>query len=210
MISILIRTILIYLILSVCLKIMGKRQIGELEVSELVSTLLISEIAASTITDTNIPFLNTVIPVALICSVEVLLSLAKNKNGKIKRLVEGEPCFIIFRGELIQDALNENRISINEVLTEMRTQGIGDIREVNYAVLEQNGKISLLKKEDRDKTSIAVIIDGIIEKENLKLLGLSKKWVDCKIQELGIDIEQIFLLTVSENGDINYIRKDKK
>jgi uncharacterized membrane protein YcaP (DUF421 family) len=189
---------------------MGKRQIGELEVSELVSTLLISEIAAATITETSIPFLNTLIPVVLISSVEVLLSHAKNKNSKIKRLVEGEPCFIIFKGKLLQDALNENRVSINEVLTEMRTQGIGDITEINYAVLEQNGKLSILKKEDSYKTSIPIIIDGTVEKENLKLLGLEEEWVKKKADELGTKVAEIFLFTIGDGGDINYIIKDKK
>ena len=208
MISILIRTILIYLILTVCLKIMGKRQIGELEVSELVSTLLISEIASAPITDTSIPFMNTVIPITIISSTEVILSLIKNKSSKIKRYVEGEPCFIVFRGKLMQRTLFENRISINEVLTEMRTQGIGDFFDINYAILEQNGKLSILKKEDADNTSIPVVIDGVTEKENLRLMGLGEDWLNARLKELKLKPNEIFLLAVDEKLNVNYIKKD--
>ena len=208
MISILIRTTLIYLILTFCLKIMGKRQIGELEVSELVSTLLISEIASAPITDTSIPFLSTIIPIIIISSTEVILSLIKNKSTKVKRCVEGEPCFIVFRGKLMQRTLFENRISINEVLTEMRTQGIGDFFDINYAILEQNGKLSILKKEDADNTSIPVVIDGVVEKENLHLMGLGEDWIAARMKELKLKTNEIFLLTADENLNINYIKKE--
>lgn len=210
MISILIRTILIYLILTLCLKIMGKRQIGELEVSELVCTLLISEIASAPITDTSIPFLYTLIPIIFISSTEVIISLIKNKSQRVKRVVEGEPCFIVFRGRLMQQALFDNRISINEVLTEMRIQGIGDFFDINYAILEQNGKLSILKKEDADNTSIPIIIDGKIERENLKLMGLCDNWLSKRLTKLKLKSNEVFLLTVDEKLNINYIKKENK
>ena len=210
MISILIRTILIYLILTLCLKIMGKRQIGELEVSELVCTLLISEIASAPITDTSIPFLYTLIPIIFISSTEVIISLIKNKSQRVKRVVEGEPCFIVFRGRLMQQALFDNRISINEVLTEMRIQGIGDFFDINYAILEQNGKLSILKKEDADNTSIPIIIVGKIERENLKLMGLCDNWLSKRLTELKLKSNEVFLLTVDEKLNINYIKKENK
>ena len=113
MLSIFIRTILIYLILSLILKIMGKRQIGELEVSELVSTLLISEIASVPVTDPNIPLANALVPLIFIALLEVLLSGLKNKSSRLKRLMEGEPCFLVYQGKLKQQALIDNRSSIN-------------------------------------------------------------------------------------------------
>ena len=145
MLSIFIRTIIIYILLSIMLKLMGKRQIGELEVNELVSTLLISEIAAIPISESNVPLLAAIIPIVFICTLEIFLSALKNKWHGLKHVVEGEPVYIIYKGKLLQDALDENRISINELLCEMRIQGIGSISEVYYAILEQNGKLSLLK-----------------------------------------------------------------
>lgn len=153
MASILFRTVLVYLLLTLVLKIMGKRQIGELEVSELVSTLLISEIASLPIDDPDIPLLNAVIPILFILCMEIILSSLKNKLPLLKKWVEGKPVYLIYRGKLRQKVLDENRISINELLSEMRLQGIADIQDVAYAVLEQSGKISMIQKASENGES---------------------------------------------------------
>ena len=209
MTSIFIRTIIIYFILNIMLKIMGKRQIGELEVNELVSTLLISEIGALPISDTDIPLLPSLIPILFIASAEVIISIVKNKSALLKRAVEGEPTYIIYKGRLRQKALAENRISINEVLTEMRTQGIADINEIRYAILEQNGKLSFLKESDSPEISKTLVIDTKPDLKNIKEAGLNMKWLDDKLSEKGIKISDVFLMTVNENGDIRIIKKEK-
>ena len=147
MASIFIRTVIIYVLLSFSMKIMGKRQIGELDVSDLISTLLISELAAIPIDDPDIPLFNAIIPILFIVSLEIIISSMKNKSNRIKKYVEGQPAFIIYKGRLLQETLRENRISINELLCEMRIQGIGDIRDIDYCSLEANGKLSILKKQ---------------------------------------------------------------
>ena len=210
MTSIFIRTIIIYVILNVMLKIMGKRQIGELEVNELVSTLLISEIGALPISDTNIPLLPSIIPILFIASAEVIISIIKNKSAIIKRLVEGEPVYIIYKGRLRQKALADNRISINELLTEMRTQGIADIRDVRYAILEQNGKLSFLKESDNPNIAKTLIIDTHADAENIKEANLTLEWVKEQLNERGIAMSDVFLMTVNETGAINIIEKEKK
>ena len=208
--SIFIRTIIIYVILNVMLKIMGKRQIGELEVNELVTTLLISEIGALPISDTNIPLLPSIIPILFIAAAEVLISIVKNKSALIKRAIEGEPVYIIYKGSLKQKALADNRISINEVLTEMRTQGIADISDVKYAILEQNGKLSLLKTSDSPNIATPIVIDGNIDKNNLSSLGFSEEWVTNQLNERKLTLKEVFLMTVNESNTINIIEKEKK
>ena len=209
MISIFIRTIIIYVILNIMLKIMGKRQIGELEVNELVSTLLISEIGALPISDTDIPLLPSLTPILFIAAAEVIISIIKNKSASLKKIVEGEPAYIIYKGRLRQKALAENRISINEVLTEMRTQGIADLKQIRYAILEQNGKISFLKESDSPDISHTVIIDTKPDFENLNEAGLSIKWLENRLQEKNVKLEDVFLMTVNENGDISLIEKER-
>ena len=208
--SIFIRTIIIYVILNVMLKIMGKRQIGELEVNELVTTLLISEIGALPISDTNIPLLPSIIPILFIAAAEVLISIVKNKSALIKRAIEGEPVYIIYKGSLKQKALADNRISINEVLTEMRTQGIADRSDVKYAILEQNGKLSLLKTSDSPNIATPIVIDGNIDKNNLSSLGFSEEWVTNQLNERKLTLKEVFLMTVNESNTINIIEKEKK
>lgn len=210
MTSIFIRTIIIYIILNIMLKIMGKRQIGELEVSELVSTLLISEIAALPISESDIPLLPSITPILFIASMEVILSITKNKSAKLKQIIEGEPVYIIYKGRLRQKALAENRISINEVLTEMRTQSISDLKSVRYAILEPNGKLSFLKESDSPNISKTVVIDTKPDFKNIKEAGYNEKWLNERLSERNLKLSDVFLMTVYENGVVDIIEKEKK
>ena len=189
---------------------MGKRQIGELDVSELVCTLLISEIAAIPIDDPDLPLMNAIIPILFILSLEIIISSAKMKSSRIKRCVEGESTFVIFKGRLMQSALADNRISINELLSELRTQGVGNIKSVDYALLEQGGKISVLKNEASLPLAHPLIIDGVINKSEIAMLGYT---VDEIIEMLGVhknNIEEIFLMTLDDNKNAEVIIKEGK
>lgn len=208
MTAILVRTIIIYLILNIMLKLMGKRQIGELEVNELVSTLLISEIASIPISEPGVPLLSSIIPILFICALEVAISAIKTRCAGVKKLVEGTPVYIIYKGKLRQNILADNRISINEIMTEMRTQGIGDISEIEYGILEQNGKLSLFKKDD--KIAHPLIIDGRIYSENLKRLGYDEKWLLTKLRDEKLNFNDVFLLTVDDEKNIYTIKKDNE
>ena len=205
MFSIFIRTVIFYILLNILLKIMGKRQIGELEVSELVSTLLISEIAAAPLTDGDIPILYSIIPILLICATEISIAFIKNKLPRVKRAVEGRSVYIIYKGRLRQSVLSENRISINEILTEMRIQGIGDIADVEYAILEQNGKISLFKKTDN--LVHVLITDGAFNKYEMDELRLT----EADVTEMlgGWAVSDVFLFTINDDGGRKIEWKDE-
>lgn len=205
MFSIFIRTVIFYILLNILLKIMGKRQIGELEVSELVSTLLISEIAAAPLTDGDIPILYSIIPILLICATEISIAFIKNKLPRVKRAVEGRSVYIIYKGRLRQSVLSENRISINEILTEMRIQGIGDIADVEYAILEQNGKISLFKKTDN--LVHVLITDGAFNKYEMDELRLTEGDVTEMLG--GWAVSDVFLFTINDDGGRKIEWKDE-
>ncbi len=207
MASIFIRTFIIYILLTFSLRLMGKRQIGELDVGELISTLLISEIASLPIADPDIPLMNAIIPLGLIVSLEIIISSIKNKSEKLKHCIEGEPIFIIYKGKLIQKTLYDNRISINELLCQMRMQNVGDISDVYYAILEQNGKISVLKKSDNFARPI--IIDEEIIEKNLSGIGKNEKWLYNKLKDENLSQKDIFLMTVDDNGDYSVVKKEK-
>ena len=207
MTSIIIRTVIIYILLSLSLRIMGKRQLGELDVSELVSTLLISEIASIPIDDSDIPLLNAIIPILFIVSIEVILSTLKNKSERLKSVIEGRPEYIIYKGRLLQSVLSENRISVNELLSELRTQGIGNINQIEYAAIEQNGSLSLLKKGESNLAH-TIIIDGQVMKKTLQNLGYNETWLKKILRERKAKAEDVLLLTVDDSGDVNLIMKD--
>jgi uncharacterized membrane protein YcaP (DUF421 family) len=211
MASIFIRTVIMFIILSLIMKVMGKRQIGELEVGELVSTVLMSEIAGLPISDPDIPLLNAIIPIAFIFSSEVILSIIKNKWVLAKRTIEGEPSYIIYRGRLLQKTLYENRISINELLSELRLQGVYDIKDVEYAIVEPSGKLSVMKCDEENKGGLAhtVIIDGEIVKSNLKSLDITDGWIRKILNQKKLSAKDVFLMTVNDKRDINIILKEE-
>lgn len=210
MASIFIRTIIIYILVSISLKAMGKRQLGELEISELVSTLLISEIASLPIADPDIPLMNAIIPLIFIVCLEIIISTVKNKSEKLKRYVEGEPTFVIYQGVLRQDALKQHRISINELLCEIRMQGVADIKDVYYAILEQNGKLSVFEKKDCSCFSHTVIIDNEINEMRIKTLGYDDTWVKKQLARHKVKQSDVFLMTVDDSGNTYIIKKDEK
>ena len=209
MISILTRTVIVYLLLSFAMKLMGKREIGELDVSDLVSALLISEIAAIPIDDPDIPLLNAIIPILFILSVEILLSYAKTRSAKLKRCIEGESVFLIYKGVLDQNALRENRISLNEFLSEMRTQSIGDISLIDYAVLEQSGKISIMQK-GKDTLSHALIIDGEINEVELGDGRFTREEIESELRGRQIERTGVLFMSKDDSGNINIILKEEK
>ncbi len=209
MVSIIARTIIIYVLLSFLLRIMGKRQLGELDVVELVSTLLISELAAIPIDDPDIPLLNAILPMLFIMSAEIIVSTVKNKSERLKRTVDGEPVYIIYKGKLLQDALTENRISVNDLLAEIRSQNIGDISEIYYGILEQNGSLSFIKEQE-ETLAHSIIIDGRVIEKNLKHLGYNEEWLNKLLKERKAKRSEVFLMTVTDEGTVNIIEKEKK
>ncbi len=209
MASIVVRTLIIYILITFSLRIMGKRQIGELDVGELVSTLLISEIAALPIDDPDIPLLNAIIPTLIIISLEIIVSTIKNKSERLKRTIEGEPVYVIYKGRILQEALSDNRISINELLAELRAQGIGDVSDVYYGIIEQNGTLSVIKTTD-NPIAHSVIIDGTVIIKNLKRLGLDEEWLKEKLSGVGCEKKDVYLMTVTDSSEINIILKEGK
>ena len=206
MATILTRTIIIYLFIIIALKVMGKRQLGEFEAPELVSTLLISEIAAIPICDATIPITYAIIPIGFILAVEILTAALKTKIPFFKRLFEGKPVYIIYKGRLLQAALTDNRVSIDEILAELRSQGVGSISEINYAVLEDNGALSVIR--GGSPFAHTLIVDGEIKRKNMEALGVG----DAALEKMlgGVRASDVFLMTLDDSGKTNIIMKEEK
>ena len=196
MVAIFTRTLIVYILLSVSMKLMGKREIGELDVSELVSTLLISEIAAIPIDDPDIPLFNAIIPILFI-------------RSRLKRCVEGESVFLIYKGVLDQNALRENRISLNEFLSEMRSQSIGDLSLVEYAILEQSGKISILER-GKDDISHVLIIDGEWNDPEFGGERFSRAKTEAEVGRRGLKRGDVLYMSVDDCNNVNIIKKEEK
>lgn len=224
MTTILLRTLIIYIILICSMRLMGKRQIGELEVSELVSTLILSEIASIPIENQEIPVGYAIIPIVTITTLEIVVSVILVKFPKIKNFLAARPSVLIENGVINQKELIRSRISAEELIGELRQKDISDINEVNYAILEQNGKISVTQKakyktptlsdigKKANETGIMHILvsNGYINKYNLQKHDKSEEWLRYTVKKSNCDISDVFLLLIDDSGNTCLIKKDEK
>ena len=223
MITIFIRTILIYLMVTGAMRLMGKRQIGELEVSELITTLLLSEIATLPIENPDIPVLYAVIPVVTLLTFEVVMAVLLSRLPRFRRKIESSPSMLIRNGYLDQGELLRNRLSVEELIASLRQQGVGDPEEVAYAILEKNGQMSLILKEEHRPLTPAdlsmsperagmmhlVVCDGVINEYNLKLLGRDGAWVSAQLQSRGLRQDEVLYLLCNDAGRISVLKKER-
>ncbi len=225
--TVMIRTFIIYVILELSMKFMGKRQIGEFQLSELVTTLLLSELAALPISDPDIPLLYMAAPVALIISLEVITSFLSVKNGIFRRLFAGKPSVLISRGVLNQRELRRLRISCAELLGQIRKKGYGDISEINYAIVEDDGQLSVFPKVDSRPPNIgeftdvavgatppdsgiahALIIDGKLIEDNLSCSHKSHAFVEHQLRMAKCTVKDVLLLLCDDTDKVTLIKKE--
>lgn len=218
------RTLVLYLVLITGLRLTGKRQIGELEPNELVLTMLLSDLAAVPMQDFGIPLLSGVLPIAVILCMSMLLSFLSLRSVRFRALICGEPTVIIRQGVISQQAMRRNRLTLDELMEELRCQGITDLQTVKYAVLETSGQLSvLLYPKDQPITpqqmdlAVAddvflpriIINDGRLLHQNLRAAGREEKWLRDQLRRAGAtDTKDIFLLTVDEAGSVVCILKE--
>lgn len=216
MLTILIRTFVIYFSLLFFMRSMGKRQVGELEISEFVSTLLLSEIVSVPIENSDSPVISALVPMLIIISLEIILSFAITKCEFAKKLLSGKPSVLISKGKLDISELERSRMSVEELMSELRQKGIGDINEVNYAILEQNGQFSVIQKKSSSKQnesgkdtglSHLLIVDGAVKEASLQSSGCTRAWLNKYLLDRSVDIHDIFLFIINDAGHIDIILK---
>ena len=219
MITILFRTLLIYVILIATVRTMGKRQIGELEVTDLVTTLMLSEIAALPITDTNIPVSHALIPMITLLFLEVASSVVLIRLPILKSIVSAHPTIVICDGKLDQPALRSIRISMEELMGEIRQQGYSSIDQINDAILEKNGKFTILPKPQyaqptaeqlelktkEDPLMHVVFSDGKCNRSGLSIIQKDQTWLEETISRKGYNKEDIFCILANRLGECNII-----
>ena len=219
MLTILIRVFLIYTILLTTMRVMGKRQIGEMQVSELVTTILLSELAAQPIADDRIPLIFAIIPIGALISIEVILSFAVTRIPFLKPIFDGKPSILINRGRISMKELLKVRISLEELLSQLRINGVSDIADVEYAILEHNGQLSVIRKRRTDPPSAydmkltvtesgiahAVVIDSKISDYDLCLIKKDRKWLDSRLRQQKAALRDVLLFTVDDAGKENLI-----
>lgn len=220
-----IRTLLMYFIVLVVLRLMGKREIGKLSIFDLVVSIMMAEIAVMVIEDTKIPLIKGIVPIITLMLTQIILSYITLKSKKIRDIVEGQPAVLIANGKLRDNEMAKQRYTVDDLITQLREKNINRIADVEFAILETSGKLSVFPKpaqlpatkedleiKDRDYGGIPmpIIEDGRILSSSLQKINKDEKWLIKKIKEHGIhDVHQIFFASVDNKGEFFIDLKDK-
>lgn len=218
------RAVILYILIVISIRLMGKRQIGELQPSELVITLLLSNIATLPIEDMTIPMSMGIVPIFTLVCLDVILSHCSLKFRGLRKLICGSPKIVVTRGIIDQKQLKDLRFSADDLLESLRSMGIFDINEVQLAVDETTGKISVYQKaqfrpdeqwaemgikgSQTDPPQL-VVDNGRIIYSALGLIGKDEKWLMKKLGEKGMPLKDVYICTADPSGQIVAIRKDK-
>lgn len=211
MLIIIIRTALLYLLIVFALRLMGKKQLGELQPSELVTTIMISNIATLALEDFSTPMLMGVIPILMIVSLDVIMSGIMLKSRRIRRAVSGTARIVVSNGTIDQTELKNLRYTVDDLTEAMRQQGIFDISQVQYAIVETTGKINFLQKEQPPKDPPEIIIrDGERDDEALTRLSLGQGWLDAILKQNKTELSKVFLMSADSDGNYYLVTKDQE
>lgn len=224
MITILLRTLLLYFFLVLTMRLMGKRQIGELELTDLVTTLLLSEIASLPITNLGIPVSHAIIPMLTLLGLEVLSSFILIRVPSLRGLVSAKPTVLVQNGKLNQQALTELRISMEELMSELRQQGISELAQVRDVIAEKNGKLTVFPRAEYSTPTAKqmglqtteeglmhiVYLHGRINREGLRLIQKDIAWLRAEFDKKGLRPETLFCVTANQGGTLYWIEKEQK
>lgn len=210
MIIVIMRSVVLFMLIIVSLRLMGKKQLGELQPSELVTTILISNIATLSLEEPSMPMILGAIPILMIVCIDVLMSGIMMKSVKFRKAVTGSPKVIITDGIIDQKEMKNLRYTIDDVLESMRDASIFDINQVRYAIVETTGKINFFKKTDGSADPPSLIIkDGMLIREGLKKAGLGEKWLEEILKRRSTERKKVFLLTACGDGSYTLILKER-
>lgn len=216
------RSILIYIFVVTAVRIMGKRQIGELKPHELVITILISSVATVPLQENSIPLANTVLPIMVFVSFEIIESALSMKSFKFRDFVQGKPIIIIKDGKLQQNAMTKLRFTMDDLIDALRQENVFDINDVENAVVETNGSLSVQLKAEKSPITpeqmnlqvekvqmpIAIVIDTKPVNEYFGDNKIKDSEIELYLKSNSIDINNVMMLTVDENGKLFLINKE--
>ena len=191
---VLFRTVLFYIIITIIYRFMGKREIGQLGMVDLIVSILIAELAAMSIDNREESIFLSILPIALLVMVQIGMSYVSLKNSKIRNLFDGNPSVIINKGKINFRGMVEQRYNIDDLLTQLREKHIRSIEEVDYAVLETSGKLSVFKKDNKlfGEYPMPLILDGEIDQDTLRQINKTEEWLTNQLKKENVSLEDIF------------------
>ncbi len=221
MLTVLIRTAIIYFVAVFSLKIMGKRQVGEMQISELTTAVLMSELLANPATNPDVPLIYGIIAISALVALEIVVSFVVTKSEIAARIFDNRPSIIIEHGKVKQEELKRLRFGINELVSELRQKDISDISDVDYAILEPNGKISVfpiskaaaVTRDDlgiskKDGIAFTLVCDGSYCFSGMNAANVTKKDIEKELKKKKLRLSKVFLMSKSADGRYNVIERE--
>ena len=220
------RAIVLYIIVLAVMRLMGKREIGQLQPFELAITIMIADLAATPMAESGVPITNGIMPILGLLVMHLIISMINIKSTKARQIICGKPSLLIFRGKIDQNVLKKERFTINELEERLRDNNIFNIGDVEYAILETSGQVTVIPKPNKrpiipedfniepkyEGIPYDLVVDGKVEYENLKKIGKDYKWLQKQTEKFGIKPEQALIVTI--DGDNQFfcqaIEKEKK
>ncbi|PTX55344.1 uncharacterized membrane protein YcaP (DUF421 family) [Melghirimyces profundicolus] len=226
MLTILLRSLFIYLFVLFVMRLMGKREIGKLSVFDLVVSIMIADLAVLSIEDTRMPFIHGLMPIVVMMAAQILFSWLSLKSPTLRHLMDGKGTYLIKNGKIQEEEMKKHRYNIDDLMIQLREKNIADPADVEFAILETSGKLSVFPKEGKQpltkedvmnppfprimRLPVALVIDGNVQEHSLHRIGKDSSWLREELRKYGYhDPNQVFFVSVDHTGRL-YIdpRKD--
>lgn len=218
------RSIFLYIIVLIVMRLMGKREIGQLQPFEFVIAIMIADLAATPIANSGIPITNGIIPILGLLVMNLFISVCNIKSMRLRELFCGKPSILIYRGKIIESVLKKERFTINELQERLRENNIMNLGDVEYAILETSGQINVIQKPNKrnctpedlgiepeyEGISYDLVIDGKIMNDNLKKLGKNYNWLKKQVEKFGYKPEEALIVTIDGKEQIFSQKKEGK
>lgn len=219
------RTLILYAVVVIVMRIMGKRQIGQLQPFELVVAILISELAAVPMQNTGIPLVNGIIPILTLLMAQIAISVISLKSTKARAIICGKPAILIENGKIREDEIRREMYTLTDLLEQLRIKNIPNIADVEFAILETNGQLSVIPKSQKRPVTpedmkiptkyeglpLTLIVDGEVSDVNLGKAGLDRNWLKTELSKFEINnFEDVLFASLDTSGNLYYQQKSRK
>ena len=224
MINIFVRVLIIYILVLIVMGLMGKRELGQMQPFELVIAIMIADLASVPMADTGIPITNGIIPILALLLVQLVISIINLKSINGRKIICGKPSILVYRGKIDEKVMKKEKFTVNELQERLRQNNIFNIGDVEYAILETSGQVTVIQKPEKRNTipedfgilpgyegiPYDLVVDGKVMHENLKAIGRDYNWLKKQVEKFKIKPEQALIVTFDGKGQIFCQAKEEK
>lgn len=200
------KSIVLYLYIIFIYRLMGKKELGKLSITDFIVTILMAECAIYSITEKDVSVFTSIIPITCLALTQIIISFISLKSDKFRKFIDGTPSVIIKNGKLIFSTMSKLRYTLDDLIAGLREHGVKSVEEVNYAILENNGKLSIFPKEL--EYPMPIILDGVIQYEVIEEMGKDIAWINKLLKQKGITLEEVFYAFYTKDKTFIITRKE--